>query len=384
MSNGTHYYDTQGLWFKVEDKIIKNQSRPMVKDLDLIPFQDYDCEHHYMQSNGGLCQVDEGVLKEALIGSYFAVYAFMTLPSRGCPFSCTYCSNNILNSMYSNRSKVRKRSPGNIIRELIEIRKRLPFIELVWFDDDAFFTYTINEITDFSKQYKENIGLPLCIGGITPLTLTWEKLLPLVDGGLKFLRMGIETGCERTRKLYKRNMSNQKVEQAVKIINEFKDKIMPNYDIILDNPWESEEDLIETLMFLSKLPTPYILNLYSLSFFPETELYRKAKNDGIIVDDKEDVYLNSFSGYKKNYINNLFALLSYYASERNGISPKIMSLLTNQKIRQIGLHKLFYFMLKWPRYKSLVSKGLKDIQKGDWTRIRKYTKKIMNVSSYIF
>ena len=52
--------------------------------------------------------------------------------------------------------------------------------------------------------------------------------------------------------------------------------------IILDSPWDTDENLIETLMFLSKLPTPYQITIFSLVFFPGTDTYRKAKKEGII------------------------------------------------------------------------------------------------------
>lgn len=144
---------------------------------------------------------------------------------------------------------------------------------------------------------------------------------------------------------------------------------MPQYDIILDNPWETDDDLIETLMFLSKLPTPYRLSLFSLNFYPGTELYRKAKMDCIITDDLKDVYRKHFHRCNKTYLNNLFFLLNDYALNGVGISSKIMFLLTNQKMRQFNLHWVVYIFLKilsFPltmkrRFNYFVQGGLKYI-----------------------
>ena len=51
--------------------------------------------------------------------------------------------------------------------------------------------------------------------------------------------------------------------KALVTVNDYKDKVRAYYDIILDSPWDTDQDAIETLMFLSKLPTPYKLNLFS-------------------------------------------------------------------------------------------------------------------------
>jgi radical SAM superfamily enzyme YgiQ (UPF0313 family) len=285
--------------------------------------------------------------------------------------------------MYSNQKPLRKRSIDNIIKELVAAKKLLPFINCIKFDDDAFFSLSVNEIKEFSEKYKKDVSLPLMITGATPSTLNREKLSLLVDAGLNFIRMGIQTGSEYTKKLYNRRHTNQQVERAVKIINEFKDRIKnPQYDIILDNPWEAEKDLIETLMFLSKLPTPYTLYRFSLNLYPATDLYKKAKIDGIITDDLTDIYRKHYNECNKNYLNSLFILLNDYTSIGTRISPKIMLLLTNQKMRQLNLHRLLYILLKISlpffkvqRLNFLVLGALKDIQKGNWSRIYRYIRK---------
>ena len=381
MRDGQDYHDVQGIWFKDKNNIIKNKIRPLIQNLDSIPVQDYDYRDHYILDGKSICKMDEGLLKKCINGTY------ITMPSRGCSFRCSYCCNNTLNKMYPNQKLVRKRSVDNIIKELADAKSKLPFIKRIMFDDDAFFIYTIEEIREFCEKYKYNIKLPLLIYGATPLTLTREKLSLLVDAGLTLIRIGIQTGSERTKRLYNRTYSNQQVEKVVNIINDFKDRIgQVQYDIILDNPWETDEDLIETLMFLSKLPTPYVLNLFSLTFFPETELYRIAKRDGLLTNDSKDVYHKCYSICKKTYLNRLFFLINDYVTRGWKISPKMMSLLTSRKLKQLKLNWLLYIMLKtisipWSvpymvqRFYILLQKGLKDILAGDWFRIIRYIKR---------
>lgn len=371
MENGQHYRDVRNIWFKDGDNMITNPVRPLTQHLDQIPFPDYDHGTHYILDDARIQKMDIDLLSRYLGTTY------MSMPTRGCPFGCAYCCNNTFNKMYPNQKRLRKRSVSNIIEELTRVKELLPFIESIKFDDDAFLSLSITEIQEFSEAYRKNVSLPLAITGATPSTLNREKLSLLVDAGLSIIRMGIQTGSERTKKLYNRRQTNQQVEKAARIINEFKDRIRPpQYDIILDNPWETEQDLIETLMFLSKLPTPYRLCHFSLSFYPGTELYSKAKQDGIITDDLEDVYRKHYNNCNTTYWNNLFFLLDNYASNGVGIPPKIMFLLTNHTMRKLNLHWLVYLLLKillfpltMKRFNYLAREGLKDIQEGNWTRI---------------
>lgn len=376
MKNNQDYHNLQSLWFKYKGRIVANKIRPLKQDLDNIPFPDYEYKDHYILDGKDIYQMREDLLLKYSYGTY------LTMPTRGCPFGCSYCCNNTLNRIYG-RHLVRKRSVANIINELMQVKGKLPVINRIVFDDDAFFNYGAQEIEEFSQSYKENIGLPLTVNGISPLNFSAEKLSYLVKAGLTALRMGIQSGSQRTKELYGRNYSNEEVEKSIKVINVFKDKIpLPYYDIILDNPWESEEDLIETLLFLSKLPPPYELVIYSLAFYPETQLYWRAKKEGIIRDDKNEVYSKYYYNCKKTYLNRVFFLLRQYSRGGGRIPRWLMSLLTDHRMKLLRLNWLLYFIvatgaipfkMKW--FGRLFQKAIKDICIGDYSRIVWYIKR---------
>ncbi len=387
-----NFYSTKGMWLKKGEEIIKNQLRPLIYDLDSIPFQDIDYKNHYVLTKGQIIKINEKGLIGYMKGETKTGNVYITMATRGCPFSCTYCYNNVFNKIYSGHKIVRKRSVSNIIKELIEMRIKLPFVDYIKFDDDSFFFYNLEEMKDFCEKYKENIGLPLIITGATPLTLTREKFLLLLDAGLMSIRIGIQTGSERVRReIYKRYYSNQQIENSVRMINEFKDKInLPSYDIILDNPWESDEDLVESLIFLSKLPAPYTLNIFSLVFFPETELYHKAKEEGIMTNDLNEVYRRYYYDCKKTYLNKLFFLLDLYTTEGGRVSPKTMFLLTNKRLRKTGLSYLLYYLLsirhipkKARRVEYLIRECIDDIINGKLSRIDRYLNPIIRKKGII-
>lgn len=376
MGSGKNTFDIAGMWFNNKGRVIKNQLRPIIKDLDSIAFQDYNYEDQYILADGRIAKATEILLRK-----YFSSHsAYLTLATRGCPFSCAYCCNNTLNQMWPEHKYVRKRSIANIISEILAVKAKLPFIGSINFEDDSFFSYSADEIKEFCAQYKKDVNLPFSVGGITPITLDREKLALLVDTGLTNIRMGIQTGSGATRKAYKRVYTNEQVEKAAHKINEFTDKIPPPaYDLILDNPWESQADLVETLMMLTRLPSPYRLALYSLTFYPETELYRQAKKDGLISDESRDIKNKVMYGIKKGYLNKLFVLVHEYASVGDMVTTRQMKFLTDVKLRRIGLSYLLYLLLKMkvnrmPWITDMARKSFSDIMKCDFSRISLHIK----------
>jgi len=242
---------------------------------------------------------------------------------------------------------LRIRGHENIINELLYIKKKLPFISGVWFSDDSLMSIPYHELKKMCALYKKMIGLPFfCL--TLPVSVSEKKMDILVDAGLTMIKMGLQSGSQKTLALYKRNTSNLSVIKATEILNNYKDKMLkPVYDIILDNAYETDEDVIETLNLLLEIHRPFHLELYSLTFFPGTELYEKAKIDGIIEDDKEDVYKKWYYDKGVNYLNFMFHLI-------NINTPKsLLKVLINKRIvrffRTAMMNKLFgilFYILK--------------------------------------
>ncbi|MFH1799451.1 MAG: radical SAM protein [Candidatus Omnitrophota bacterium] len=384
MERGQDYRDTRGLWFRDRGAIRRNELHAIRRDLDSLPFPDINFEDHFVLVNGKIKKMDLK-LTEKYLGRGDRDY--MILASRGCPYGCAYCANNTLHQMDKDYRIVRKRSPANLIGELITAKKKLPYIQSIKFSDDAFFTYPENDIREFCESYKKHIGLPLRIKGIHPATCTRAKLAMVVDAGCDAVRMGIETCSEQTKILYKRNYSNQAILESVDLINGFRDRIQDiQYDIILDNPWESDDDLVETLMTLVKFKPPYYLALFSLTFYPETELYRKAKSEGLVKDDLSDVYRKFYRKTKNTYLNNLFHLLNMYALERHQLPPQFMTMLTSRLGRCCGSSYVLYVLMlgerKMFRILKLLFKGLNALRKGDWGRLTRWLRRFFAPSSF--
>ena len=108
------------------------------------------------------------------------------------------------------------------------------------------------------------------------------------------ITMGIQTGSERFRKeYYGRHDTNEDITRAAELLAKY--RINHAFDIILDNPLETEADHRETFELLLRLPRPYDLHMHTLTHFPDTELTNRLLAGGHITpgdieDQKKESY----------------------------------------------------------------------------------------------
>ncbi|MFO0752953.1 MAG: radical SAM protein [Thermodesulfovibrionales bacterium] len=299
VGNGGDPSSLAGIWPVRDGTVTKGLIASIVRDLDSLPFPDFSMEGHYLWDNSTLVELSAPLMEEQIRKSCRdKTLYYQTMASRGCSYSCSYCYH--FKELYKGQHYLRKRSHGNVIEEVRSMLEKFPFFEEVCLSDDNFFSHDTAQLREFAALYREKIGKPLrCLAH--PHEINREKLAILTDAGLQELQVGIQTGSRSTLKLYRRGPSPEKVLEAVAIVNEFKDRLTPYYDFIIDNPYEERKDVLETLRLITRFPRPYRLNVFSLTFFPGTELYGKALRDGRIADSTKTW---QFSG--KSYLNFLF------------------------------------------------------------------------------
>lgn len=264
LSAGYDYNDIGSLWIKQNGRILKNKLYPLIDDLDSIAFPDFGNENKYLIERNKLMNLPS--LEDR------AEYDIMT--SRGCPFSCAYCCNSTYRQIYQGLgSYVRRRSVENVIRELEAALKTFKNLSYIYFYDDVF-TMDKAWLTDFSQRYRENIGLPFfCYAH--PNYSDESNFALLKSAGLRDVTMGIQSGSKFIRDaFFKRPTANAKIINAARIFR--RNQINVSYDILLDNPFEKEEDKRQTLELLLELPRPFQLHTHSLTYFPQTELTELA------------------------------------------------------------------------------------------------------------
>lgn len=300
----------QNLWIKKENKIIRNNLRPLIQDLDLMPFPDFSNESKYLVENGNVLLLPGPDKK--------TTYCIMT--SRGCPFNCTYCSNNVLRRIYEDKGKyVRRRTVENVIEELVQAKKRFKNLASIGFGDDVF-TFNIDWIRRFCDQYKKAVNLPFfCY--CHPKTTNEEMIQLLKDAGVFCMTMGIQTGSKEFRhKYFERYDTNEEIVRSAEILHKY--KIDCAYDVIMDNPLETNENRWETFNLLLKLPKPFDLHTHTLTHFPETKFTNLLLEKGIISEnDIEDQKQESYERWTpsldlRRNKENLFWDNLYYLAKR--------------------------------------------------------------------
>ena len=343
MEAGKDYFDTQNFWFKKNGQIITNSIRPLIQELDSLPFLDYDLENEHfalVEEKRQFCRLDKFLLKKFItrkkIFGLRNIVVYSTMTSRGCPHKCNFCFHSIFRPLYSGQRYLRRRSTENIIKELFQIIEMYDFDGIIWFADDCFTAMSTNEIENFSNLYKDKIGLPFfCLG--SPTTISEKKMECLTNAGLRFFELGIQTGSRYTKKVYNRSFTDEQILNAVKIVNKFNSKVrVIYYDFILDNPWETVEDELETLNLILQFPKPYQLAIASFRYFPGSFLYEEGKRQGLITIETKQLYVGEFTKLQGRYINFLIILYACYKFPKS-----VIRFLSNRKLVSLLNRKIF-------------------------------------------
>lgn len=267
--------DIPNCYIREGETIHQNPMTYMCRDMDSLPFPDLSGNDKYF--------IDENELKQE--DPYLTVirkskkYDFKAF--RGCPYNCTFCGNKAIRIAYKPVGKfLRDRSPQHVIDELKMALTQFPDLESITSYDEVFIGNK-EWIAEFAQLYKKEINLPLSCD--TYITLATDEMVEdIVDAGLTHVAVGVESFSEEIRrKLYKRRQPNADIVKGAELFG--KRGLGINYDFIVDNPYETHEDLEHCFWdLIIKLPRPCGFNLYSLSHLPKADLTEKFLEEGLI------------------------------------------------------------------------------------------------------
>jgi radical SAM superfamily enzyme YgiQ (UPF0313 family) len=264
------------IWVNDNGQIIEQPKALPESDLDSLPFQEYLPDYYYVFHKNKIINFTGNphlFRRYALYGGT----CHMLITTRGCPFHCGYCANSYLMHVYG--KKVRARSVENVMEELKQVKKD-PYVLYVNIEDDCFFVHSQEWMKKFCEEYKKHIDLPFIVRAI-PTMLDREKLFMLKEAGLSWVIMGVQSGSDKVNfDIYDRKIHFSSVIKAAELISEA--KAAPFYEMIVDNPYETEETEMETINSMAKLKRPYAISLAHLTFFPGTPIAERAIKDKIV------------------------------------------------------------------------------------------------------
>jgi radical SAM superfamily enzyme YgiQ (UPF0313 family) len=240
-------------------------------DLNDLPFPIYRFGEDYVLYEGRL---------RRLTGSFHQAHAewrgryYDLITSRGCPYKCAYCCNSV------HHGAIRRASVERVMRELKHLREHAPMIRGINIQDDNFCTGSPQWVEEFVARMKAEIGLPFIVR-LIPRFVTPERLQLLKSGGLEYVTMGLEASTRLNAKVFDRPEDSRSFLKAAKAVLEA--GLMLSIDVLVDNPYEREEDLREIAETLNALPRGNWWVVYlSLTPFPNTPLHARCVKDRLM------------------------------------------------------------------------------------------------------
>lgn len=266
LSNSLLIDDIDNLWVKKDGYIIKNELRPLIHDLDSLPF------------------ADRALFRENIKG--INKYNMLIIGSRGCPFSCAYCFNHAFRKLYGHDNIQAQRSVRNVIEEIKQCIStyETQFISFL----DSIFVFDYDWLKEFSQAYRADIQVPFYCN-IHPAFVNANNIKILAEAGCSVVGMGIESGDQDVRfNVLNRKVTDEKIFEAAKLIKGYGIKLATGN--MLGIPQTDIKSDLKTLHMNIAIKPDYAMS-YILSLHPGTDIFSESRRK-LLVDIDPSVYYN--------------------------------------------------------------------------------------------
>jgi radical SAM superfamily enzyme YgiQ (UPF0313 family) len=247
----------RGISYKSEGKIYHNDNRPVIENLDSLPFPAYHLlpMHKYYPALGG----------------YKRLPAISMITTRGCPGKCTFCYGDMLGG------HIRHRSAENMIEEIKFLKANYGIKEICFYDD----TFTV---------FKNNVKQFCCLLIKEKVNISWscfsrvdfideEILREMEEAGCHQIMYGIESADEGILKNINKRVSLEQANKATALTK--KAKIDVRLTFMLGSPGETEETMQRTIRYAIK-SDPDLIVFNITTPYPGTEMFKWAKEKGYL------------------------------------------------------------------------------------------------------
>lgn len=271
-----------GLCFWHERRVVQTPPRPLIQNLDALPFPARDLiPQQLFHPNAHNTRYERCVA---------------ILTSRGCPFSCSFCASGLTMG-----KKYRIHSAEYVLEEMTLLKQKFGAQQLLITDD----TFTIDKerlVAVCEGMIRRKLNLKwFCFSQVTAVD---EHVLPLMRrAGCYNIGFGVESGSSRVLKLMGKSISLERCARAIALSNAQGLKTQAFF--VFGTPGETTEEMEVTIDFALRLnPTLAFFNM--LVPFPGTTDFQRLFGDVPLeeidwqhfVAIGERSVINQFSGQK--------------------------------------------------------------------------------------
>jgi radical SAM superfamily enzyme YgiQ (UPF0313 family) len=258
----------KGIAFRKGRSVIVNERRPLIKDIDSLPFPAYDLfpmEYYRLLRMPHVSNAD---------------FVMPMLSGRGCKFMCTFC--------YRMDKGFRPRSNESIIEE-IKLLKKDYGITYIAFSDELLMS-SVERTESLCRDFiKARLNVKWDCNG--RLNYARQNLLRLMKkAGCVFINYGIESMDDNVLRNMKKGLTTKQITMGID--ETLKAGISPGLNIIFGNIGDNRETLRKGVEFLLKYDDgAQFRTIRPVTPYPGSPLYDHALKTGL-VKDCEDFYEN--------------------------------------------------------------------------------------------
>ena len=254
-----------GISWMRDGKIVNNGFRPLIGDLDALPFP----ARHFIANR----RYYNPKIKRKGYTTAFT--------SRNCPYHCIYCvpssltfAREIENKRFTGRKPtISYRTAESVDREMATLHEQ--GYKAVGFMDDNFIW---NEertrlMCEIMKKYDMLWG---CQARVDAITEPIAKMLG--ESGCCYVDLGVESFNDDILKYVRKGITTEQIYEAIRLLKKYKVPVKLNV-LIGSSPLETKETLRHTLKEAKKLKVDQVM-FNIVSPFPGTEFYKLCKENG--------------------------------------------------------------------------------------------------------
>ena len=269
--------NVNGISFLSDNKEIKTSPREPIENLDDIPLPARELLN--MEKYIGIWKEKMGIALSQMVSS------------RGCQFSCRFCSKSIFGS------KIRFMSSSKVIEEMKQLYDKYN-VEMIYFEDDLF-TLNKKRVLDLCDAIEKEMPGKKWGANARVESVDYEMLSKMKQVGCVELNFGVESGSQKILDFLGKGITVEQIKRTFKWVNEV--GINGGMFLIIGVPGETQTDIDLTKELISELE-PKIINVFHLTPIPGTEIYEMTKH---LIRDNADFY-NFNDAYESIYIKDVF------------------------------------------------------------------------------